>query len=212
MTNVIKVAAVPGLAVFVEGWLDDPNSTEDFYWPWYRVCTAPGCVPHSGVGCAACAGCGLIDVLPLSVPAARDALVRAFAAGVFPCWKCSAKYLNGHPHCGGCGGTGRLSANQSMFRDNPDALAKSVRLVLSGREPLRGVLGEWSDRPGSSVRPSAAHDEPWALVNHHGWVVQTSTGVVIARGKETGSAGKAAADAAARDLYWLDGGPFEEKA
>ena len=190
MSNVIKVDDVPGLAVFIEDWLDDLDSPEDFCWPWYRRCTAPGCVPHSGVGCAACGGCGLVVVLPLGVPAARDALVRWFAAGA----------PHPRPH--------REPADLSWARDIPGALAKSVRLVLKGKPPLRGALGEWCQPYGSDraiwQRKSDAcrSDECISEVHYlHGWQADQQ------EGREAGDAGKAAADASVIDEWWLTGGP-----
>ena len=218
MADVIKVDDVPGLAVFIEDWLDDLDSPEDFCWPWYRRCTAPGCVPYSGVGCAACGGCGLVVVLPLSVPAARDALVRWFAAGD-PCVRCEMNTCGGHPDAPkDCDGWFRQPADLSWARDIPGALAKSLRLVLKGKLLLRGVLGEWEEFPLSEKhrqlwhreRVSGERGQPHVMdewggirLGKHGWMATNGQA-----GPEVLDAGKAAADASVIDMYWLEGGPF----
>ena len=194
MSDVIRVDDVPGLREFVVEVLGfDPWSNQSRWDRWWQIADAKNYEP----------------ILPLDVPAARDALVRWFVDRARCHW-CSRH--DGPDRCPECLGSGYLLRvyDLSWARDNGPALAKSVRLVMQGKPPLKGVLGEWCQPYGSDraiwQRKSDAcrSDECISEVHYlHGWQADHQ------EGRETGDAGKAAADASVIDTYWLAGGPFE---
>lgn len=160
--------------------------------------------------------------LPLSRPECRAQLLRILATGL-RCAACEgrvAKLAAGEwvrvptvAPCANCNGTGWLRKPASAYHlappeeggalpaehaaHAPALLAAHAMSVARGGPGIVGVLGRWQGHE-RLTRRALCGDDADVFVCDRGWEVRDGNDHLLAHGPETGPAGRALADAAAR--------------